>query len=70
MQADTQILGMQKALTNQRLVLFLCLKLRTRTGDLTMEYIYINGEVIVVDLETANNEDMNGLLDWIEKQEK
>ena len=35
-----------------------------------MEYIYINGEVIVVDLDTANNEDINGLLDWIEKQEK
>lgn len=35
-----------------------------------MEYIYLNGEVIAVDLDTANNEDLNGLLDWIEKQEK
>lgn len=35
-----------------------------------MELIYINGEVIAVDLETANNEDLNGLLDWIEEQEK
>lgn len=35
-----------------------------------MELIYINGEVIAVDLETANNEDINGLLDWIEEQEK
>lgn len=33
-----------------------------------MEYIYINGEVIVVDLETANNEDLNNLLDWIEER--
>ena len=33
-----------------------------------MELIYINGEVIVVDLETANNEDMNSLLDWIEER--
>ena len=35
-----------------------------------MEYIFLNGEVIAVDLDTANNEDLNGLLDWIEKQEK
>lgn len=35
-----------------------------------MELIYINGEVIAVDLDTANNEDLNGLLDWIEEQEK
>lgn len=35
-----------------------------------MEYIYINGETIAIDLDTANNEDINGLLDWIEKQEK
>lgn len=35
-----------------------------------MELIYINGEVIIVDLETANNENINGLLDWIEEQEK
>lgn len=35
-----------------------------------MEYIYINGEVIAVDLDTANNEDINNFLDWIEKQEK
>ena len=33
-----------------------------------MELIYINGEVIAVDLKTANNEDMNGLLDWIEER--
>ena len=32
-----------------------------------MELIYFNGEVIVVDLDTANNEDINGLLDWIEE---
>lgn len=32
-----------------------------------MEYIYINGKVIAVDLETADNEDMNNLLDWIEE---
>lgn len=35
-----------------------------------MELIYINGEVIAVDLDTANNEDINNFLDWIEKQEK
>lgn len=35
-----------------------------------MKLIYINGEVFTVDLETASNEDLNGLLDWIEKQEK
>lgn len=35
-----------------------------------MELIYINGEVIAIDLDTANNEDINGLLDWIEEQEK
>ena len=34
-----------------------------------MEYIYINGEVIAVDLDTANNEDINGFLDWIEEHE-
>lgn len=34
-----------------------------------MELIYFNGEVIAVDLDTASNEDINGLLDWIEKQE-
>lgn len=35
-----------------------------------MELIYINGEVIAIDLDTASNEDINGLLDWIEEQEK
>lgn len=35
-----------------------------------MELIYFNGEVIAVDLDTASNEDINGLLDWIEEQEK
>lgn len=35
-----------------------------------MEYIYFNGEVIAVDLDTANNEDLNNLLDWIEEQER
>ncbi len=35
-----------------------------------MELIYFNGEVIVVDLDTADNEDLNGLLDWIEEQER
>lgn len=35
-----------------------------------MELIYINGEVIAVDLDTASNEDINGFLDWIEEQEK
>jgi len=34
-----------------------------------MEYIYFNGEVIAVDLDTANNEDINGFLDWIEEHE-
>lgn len=34
-----------------------------------MELIYINGEVIAIDLDTANNEDINGLLDWIEEHE-
>ena len=35
-----------------------------------MEFIYFNGEVIAVDLDTANNEDLNNLLDWIEEHEK
>lgn len=35
-----------------------------------MEYVYINGEIFIINLETANNEDINGLLDWIEEQEK
>lgn len=35
-----------------------------------MEYIYLNGDYFAVDLDTANNEDLNGLLDWIEEQEK
>lgn len=35
-----------------------------------MELIYINGEVIAIDLDTASNENINGLLDWIEEQEK
>lgn len=35
-----------------------------------MEYIYINGEVFTIDFETASNEDINSLLDWIEEQEK
>lgn len=35
-----------------------------------MELIYINGEVIAIDLDTASNEDINGLLDWIEEQER
>lgn len=35
-----------------------------------MELIYINGEVIAIDLDTVSNEDINGLLDWIEEQEK
>lgn len=34
-----------------------------------MELIYFNGEVIAVDLGTANNEDLNGILDWIEEHE-
>lgn len=34
-----------------------------------MELIYINGEVIAIDLDTASNEDINGLLDWIEEHE-
>lgn len=34
-----------------------------------MELIYINGKVIAVDLDTANNEDINGFLDWIEEHE-
>ena len=33
-----------------------------------MENIYLNGEVIAVNLETATNEDLNGLLDWIEER--
>ena len=35
-----------------------------------MELIYINGEIIAIDLDTASNENINGLLDWIEEQEK
>ena len=35
-----------------------------------MEYVYINGEIFIINLETANNEDINGLLEWIEEQEK
>ena len=35
-----------------------------------MELIYFNGEVITIDLDTAADEDLNGLLDWIEEQEK
>ena len=35
-----------------------------------MELIYFNGKVIVIDLDTASNEDLNNLLDWIEEQEK
>ena len=35
-----------------------------------MELIYFNGEVIAVDLDTANNEDLNNLLDWVEEQER
>ena len=34
-----------------------------------MEIIYFNGEVIAIDLDTANNEDINGFLDWIEEHE-
>ena len=34
-----------------------------------MELIYINGEVFAIDLKTANSEDINGLLDWIEEHE-
>lgn len=33
-----------------------------------MEYVYINGEAFAIDLETANNEDLNSLLDWIEER--
>lgn len=35
-----------------------------------MELIYINGEVITIDLDTASNEDISGFLDWIEEQER
>jgi len=35
-----------------------------------MELIYINGEVIAIDLDTASNENINGILDWIEEQER
>lgn len=35
-----------------------------------MEYVYINGEIFIINFETANNEDINSLLDWIEEQEK
>ena len=34
-----------------------------------MELIYFNGEVIAINLDTANNEDINGFLDWIEEHE-
>ena len=34
-----------------------------------MEYVYINGEYFTIDLETASNEDLNSLLDWIEEHE-
>lgn len=34
-----------------------------------MELIYINGEVFAIDLETANSENINSLLDWIEEHE-
>lgn len=34
-----------------------------------MELIYINGEVIAIDLDTANSEDINGFFDWIEEHE-
>lgn len=34
-----------------------------------MALIYFNGEVIAVDLDTANNEDINGFLDWVEEHE-
>lgn len=34
-----------------------------------MELIYFNGKIIAVDLETANSEDINSLLDWIEEHE-
>ena len=33
-----------------------------------MEYVYINGEIFTIDFETASNEDINSLLDWIEKR--
>lgn len=33
-----------------------------------MEYVYINGEYFAIDLETANNEDLPNLLDWIEER--
>lgn len=33
-----------------------------------MEYVYINGEVFAIDFETANNEDLSSLLDWIEER--
>ena len=33
-----------------------------------MEYIYINGEAFAIDLETANSENLNNLLDWIEER--
>lgn len=34
-----------------------------------MEYVYINGEVFAINIETATNEDLNSLLDWIEEKE-
>lgn len=34
-----------------------------------MELIYINGKYFAIDLKTANNEDINSLLDWIEEHE-
>lgn len=33
-----------------------------------MELIYINGEYFAIDLEEAENEDLNSLLDWIEER--
>ena len=33
-----------------------------------MELIYINGEVFAINLEEAENEDLNNLLDWIEER--
>lgn len=42
-------------------------KINYKLGGSIMEYIYINGEIIAIDLDTANNEDINGLLDWIEE---
>lgn len=33
-----------------------------------MKYIYINGEVFVINLEEAENENFNSLLNWIEER--